>query len=94
MRRRSAETAHLTMRAVAETKIQRMSPENPRRNDLFVALMESRGLRRLSGGGCSPVKPVSTAEFPFITEFNREFHEILRFRASSGGERHRSLSTL
>jgi hypothetical protein len=27
---------------------------------------------KLDGGGCSPVKPVSAMNFPFITEFNRE----------------------
>jgi hypothetical protein len=35
---------------------------NPRRNALFGVVLETRGLRRLGGGGCSRAKPVSNPE--------------------------------
>jgi hypothetical protein len=49
---------------------------NPRKNALSGVVPETCGLRRLDGGGASPAKPVSDAEFPANRVITGNFSEF------------------
>ena len=50
--------------------------QDPRRNGLFLIGDGFRGSGRLDGGGSSPAKPVSNAEFPANSENYRELFKF------------------
>jgi hypothetical protein len=60
----------------AETGNSQIEGKNPRRNGLFLIGDGFRGSGRLVGGGSSPAKPVSNAEFPGNRAITGNFSEF------------------
>jgi hypothetical protein len=74
IQRRGAKNRYQNARTLAETKIREV--EKPRGNALFGVAPETHGLQGLDGGGTSPAKPVSNAEFPGNRVITGNFSEF------------------